>query len=370
MPHLAVRCRAIAEGVPRRTVNDGGSAIIAAMASVLEAAAERLGLSYGTSGGVLALPFARGEIDGQKVRCTWSDRQTRVEALLQPPLDLGLAIHSRGFVELPSLSQGVLLGDANWDAEVFATADDAARAAVLFAGDARSAVLRVNATHASFEMTDKAIAAYALQFDVEALVQAFQLVARAGASVSAARKAVPVAAPIAAHAAALRSFAPDRPLKIEETPLHAHGDVGGARVIVRFVRIGRSDFDLEVRASALEPGQPIGLVVHRESMVDRVKTFLGGQDIETGDPAFDPAFLVRAGEAELALGALDDDVRALLLDLRARFETVALDDAALVLRGAAKKVRPEDLAMVLEAAGTVVERTARAGSAVRRGAYR
>ncbi|MEZ4296230.1 MAG: hypothetical protein R3B70_14760 [Polyangiaceae bacterium] len=66
----------------------------------------------------------------------------------------------------------------------------------------------------------------------------------------------------------------------------------------------------------MEPGTPVGLLVRREGLIDRARTLLGGQDLRTGDAAFDPAFLVQANDPDRALAALDSaDVRALLLEL-------------------------------------------------------
>jgi hypothetical protein len=339
------------------------------MSSSLEVIAGRLGLSYGTKHGFLHVPFVHGEMEGQKVRAVWSDRQTRVEALLDPGLDLGLRVHTRGFVEMPSL-HGVLLGDSNWDGEVSAVADEPARARVLFAGPARAAVLGLNARHTGIAITDDAVGVFVNEWDADVLETAFQLVARTAALVSEARRSVPPAEPLSHHARALRAFAAEHPCHVDETPLHAHGDLGPSRFVAHFVRTGRGAFDLDVRVAPVEPGQGIGLLVRCESAVDRVRTFLGGQDLQTGDAAFDPAFLVRAAEPDRAIAALDPDVRALLLDLRARFEKVTLDDASLSLRGPAARVRPDELGMLLDLASTVVDHVARAGAAVLRGPYR
>jgi hypothetical protein len=89
-----------------------------------------------------------------------------------------------------------------------------------------------------------------------------------------------------------------------------------------------------------------------------------------GDPVFDPAYLVRAEDEKRAIAALDEDVRALLMDLGARFEEVSLEGASLTARTAVSRVRPEDLRMLLEAACAVSDRVSRAASGVTRGAYR
>jgi hypothetical protein len=214
------------------------------------------------------------------------------------------------------------------------------------------------------------VEAYVLQPDEAALVQAFQHVARVAQLIGHARRAVPTATPIEAHAKVLRGFARAGSLAIEDTPMMLAGDLRSARIAARFVRTGRGHFDLVARAEPLEGSLGAGLHVKRESLLDRVKTFAGQQDLQTGDAAFDPAFLVRGDDTAHVIAALDADVRALLLDLARRFEEVTLDEQGLSLRGPAAAIPAEETASLLEAACTVVDRVARASGAVLRGPYR
>lgn len=340
------------------------------MSSLIEEVAQRLGLSYSLKLNPLPTGFAEGQLEGQQVSCAWNERGSRVEALFDPPLDLGLHVHSRGFANMPSLAARVVLGDSNWDDEVMATADDPARAAVLFASDARRSVLGLNAITSYLELSDESVVTHAMVLDVEAVIQALTHVARIAAVIAAERHRVPVARPLLAHAAVLQAFSREHDLMLRETPLDLRGELASAQLVARFVRTGRNEFDLDLRATPLDAPPGFGLVVRRGSALDRVRTFFGGQDILTGDPVFDPAFLARAEDEPRALGALEGDVRALLLDLSARFEEVSLDDAALSARTPVARVRPEDLTMLLEAACTVTERVARAAAAVTRGPYR
>jgi hypothetical protein len=340
------------------------------MSSMMEEVAARTGLTYSLKLTPIPLGSVAGLLEGQRVSCTWSERGSRVEAWFDPPLDLGLHVRSLGFVNLPSLGSRVFLGDSNWDEEVIATADDAARAAVLFASDARRAVLGLNAISAYLEMSDESVATQVQTLDPEAVIQSLTHVARVAARIAVERLAVPVAAPLRAHAEVLRVFASEHELSLRETPLELRGEREGVLLEMWYLRTGRSEFDLEVRATPMEAPEGFGLVVRRESALDRVRTFLGGQDISTGDPVFDPAYLVRAEDEGRAIAALDPDVRALLMDLGARFEEVSLEGAALTARTAVKRVKAEDLRMLLEAACTVSERVARAAAGVTRGAYR
>jgi hypothetical protein len=340
------------------------------MSSMMEEVAVRTGLTYSLKLTPFPLGSAAGVLEGQRVSCTWSERGSRVEAWFDPPLDLGLHVRSLGFVNLPSLGSRVFLGDSNWDEEVVATADDARRAAVLFASDARRAVLGLNAITSYLEMTDESVVTQVAVLDPEAVIQSLTHVARVAARVAAARHAVPVAAPLRAHAEILRGFASDNGLLLRETPLELRREREGVVLEVGYLRTGRSEFDVEVRATPVDAPEGFGLVVKRESALDRVRTFLGGQDIVVGDPVFDPAYLVRAEDEKRAIAALDEDVRALLMDLGARFEEVSLEGASLTARTAVSRVRPEDLRMLLEAACTVSDRVSRGASGVTRGAYR
>jgi hypothetical protein len=340
------------------------------MSSLIQEAASRLGLAYSVKLIPLPSPVAEGKLEGQQVSCAWNERGSRVEARFDPPLDLGLAIRSRGFANLPSLGQRVHLGDSNWDDEVIATADDAERAAVLFAADARRGLLGLNATTAHLEVTDERVVADVSLPDVESIVQALTHAARLASFVAAARLTVPVAAPLRAHAAALRAFAGEHRLQLEQSPLTLWGERTGVRLSAQFVRIGRNAFDVEVRVEPAEASDGFGLRVRRESTLDRVKTLFGGQDILTGDAVFDPMFLVRAEDEARAKGGLGGDVRALLLELARRFEVVSLDDASLVARSPVGRVPAAELVSLLEAACTVTELVGRAAADVSRGPYR
>ncbi len=343
---------------------------MASMQSMFAQAAQRLGLTYGTHPGLLALPFVHGELEGQSVRCSWGDRATKVEALLEPGLDLGLDIQGRNLVLVPTFGRRIVLGDSNWDDEVSATADEPDRAALLFAGEARGAVLRLNAMSWGFEIADDHVAAFSQQYDVDGLVHTFSQVARVASRIAEARKSLPAAGLLSQHAAAFREIARKHRLAVEETPLHLWGRIREVGILAWFVRTGKDAFDLAVRASPAEAGLGAGLLVRRETAMDRVRTFFGGQDLRTGDAVFDPAFLVQAAEAERAIAALDGDVRALLLELRGPFDRMRLEDAGLTLRGPAAKVAASALEGIAESACTVVESVARANAAVQKGPYR
>lgn len=341
------------------------------MSSPFQIIADRLGLTYETRRGLVPIPRVHGVLDGQPVRCVWTDRGTRVDALLDPPLDLGLRVTTRQIVTVSlDLGRDVRLNDSNWDHEVIATADDPPRTRHLLTPAVRAAVLRLNAESMAFELSDQKASVNALQFDVEASIRAVHQVAQLGRAIAEARPKVPPAAPIVAHVAACSAVAAAHGLSVEHVPFRMSGAVRDVTLFVGFHRTGTNQFGIELRAAPVSPPHGFGLVVKPETTLDRVRTFFGGQDLQTGDDAFDPAFLVRAVEEGRALGALDADVRALLLDLKARFQTVTLQDATLTVSGPASAVPGDDMPRVIEMACTIVERVERASAAVARGPYR
>ena len=341
-----------------------------AMWEPFQEAAERLGLSFKLTAGLVAVATVSGTLEGQRVHAAWGDRATAVRAELDPPLDLGLHITSKAFVTLPSLSERVLLGDSNWDDEVVATADEAPRGATLFDGDARRALLGLNASSVDFLVTDDRVESYVMQFDASLLETALHHVARVASLMDRERAKIPVPSVLAAHAEALRRLSRERGLSIEQTPLRVSGVLGPARVTVRSERKGRGTYHLHVRAEPIEGSLGTGLLVRRESLVDRVRKIGGYQDLQTGDAAFDPMFLVQAQDGARALAGLDADARALLVDLARRFECVEIDEGGLTAHGPARMCPAPEMVSLIEAATAVVDRIARASAAELRGPYR
>lgn len=334
----------------------------------MRAVAEQLGLQI-SAAGFLKLPLLHGELDGQKVRARWGDRGSNVAALLDPPLDLGLEIGRMGLFGR-ILPAKLLLNDPNWDMEVDAVCDEPARGALLFAGDARRAVLGLNATSAYLSITDNSVGVLVQDTADGTLAQALQACARTAALIDKARRELPAATVVFEHGEALGRFARENRLSILRTPLVVWGPLRTVNVQVAFPRVGVEKHDARIRVTPAEGKLGEGLLVKRETAVDRVRTFFGGQDLQTGDAAFDPAFLVQAGEAERTVAALDEEVRSLLLDLRGRFDVVVLDESGLTLEGPVARVSPNEIVSLTEAACRVVERVARAIAGARQGPYR
>ena len=340
------------------------------MRNPLRIIADRLGLTYEARQGLIPIPRVHGMLDGQPVRCVWTDRGTRVDALLDPPLDLGLRVTTKQITVSLDLGRDVRLNDSSWDHEVAATADDPPRAVHLLTPAVRAAALRLNAETLGFELSDQRASASGPQFDADASIRALRQVSHLGRAIAEARDKVPPAAPIVPHVAACSAVAATHGLAVEHTPFRTSGAVREVTLFIGFHRTGAGQFAIELRAAPVTAPHGFGLVVKPETTLDRVRTFFGGQDLQTGDAAFDPAFLVRAAEEGRALGALDTDVRALLLDLKARFQTVTLQDATLTVSGPASGVNGDDMPRIIEMACTIVERVERASAAVARGPYR
>lgn len=341
------------------------------MSTILQQIAARLGLPEDpASKGILSYSRLRGQLDGQTVTCAATDRGLQLEALFEPALDLGLDITTRQLTIIPTFGRKVSLDDSSFDDELDATADDPRRAAGLFSDSLRGAILGLNATNLHVAMKDDRVTVTVPLFDLKAALDGLPKLARIAALVAEARRHVEAAEQLGPYLDALVAFGGPRGLRFEKTPLSAAGTLRDVAPAVRCARRGRGAFDMEVRATPVDGAAGMGLLVRRESMLDRARTLLGGQDLRTGDAVFDAAFLVQAQEAERATLALDGDVRALMLELRGRFDEVTLVDAGLTLRGPVQRLRPRDVEMVLEAASTVVQHVARASGAVLRGPYR
>lgn len=332
--------------------------------------ADTLGLTFEPSRGLTFAPRVHGVLDGRPVRCTWGDQGARIEGLLEPPLDFGLHIATKNVT--PSLDFGsrIVLGDSSWDDELHATADEPGRAGAAMTPDVRAAVLLLNAENAGITITDEKITAAALQYDVQASIRALRKVVNVARVLDEARSAAAPPASITPLVAACKAFAAECSLSFANTPCRVNGTLRDVALSLAFRRTGKARFTLGLRAAPVAAPHGFGLVVRPESTLDRVRTFFGAQDVHTGDPTFDPAFLVQAAEEERARSALDPDVRALLLDLRRHFEKVTLHDATLTLETPAAPLRPEDLAPTIEMACTIVSSVERASAATPRGPYR
>ncbi len=63
------------------------------------------------------------------------------------------------------------------------------------------------------------------------------------------------------------------------------------------------------------PGLPAGLAIYRENAFLKITKVFGAQDVATGDPEFDSAFVVKGKDPESVLRWLDDSRRRAILSL-------------------------------------------------------
>ncbi|MEZ4307005.1 MAG: hypothetical protein R3F14_03010 [Polyangiaceae bacterium] len=154
---------------------------------MIQALAEKFGLSLERR--ALQPHCAAGELDGQRVIAAISSQGTLIDAVLRPPLDLGLSLSTRAFTFAPTFGRRIHLGDSSWDDELNATADEPDRARVLFRdSDLRGAVLMLNATNLGFEMTDHRVRILVGMNQFEDAGAALPKVARVANLVAAARR--------------------------------------------------------------------------------------------------------------------------------------------------------------------------------------
>ena len=114
---------------------------------------------------------------------------------------------------------------------------------MLLASGARRAVLGLNAISAHLEISDESVVTQVTSLDPEAVIQSLTHVVRVAARIAAERLAVPVAAPLRAHAEVLRVFANERDLGLRETPMELRGEREGVSLELWYLRTGPSELD-------------------------------------------------------------------------------------------------------------------------------
>jgi hypothetical protein len=314
----------------------------------IEEAAGKLGLSARGR-------EAEGVVDGVpiSVELSLTDQQTHifVRGHLQPPLDLGLGMHRRQVV-LTGLS-AVETHDEDLDAEFAVSGDDPARTRVLFTASVCKHLVALNRAPFDFSLHDGGCAffqPYGVGANASWIVQATHAAARTVTLLDQTRSILPPAAPLAAHAEALRPLAAARGLAFATAPLSVSGLLEGRPLSLAAVRAGRRRHHLAARAP-FETELGLGLALRRERLVDGIVTFLGGQDVTIGDEAFDRRFLVRVRPEHAARipTLLDAEARAALLSLDERAGNVSIDDAGVTVAPIDPHVPPETVAWALDA---------------------
>jgi hypothetical protein len=305
---------------------------------------------------------AAGVVDGRRVDLgitlsANAGASYAVRAHLEPALDLGLDVRERRlgrFGEAP-----VMTGHPDVDAEFEIAADEPDRVRELFMADLRAEVATLYRSSLDLRLHDGGCAVYATEgfyvVDDAWLDRAVRGAVRVVALMDEARRFVAAARPLSGHAEALRAIAAARGLAVSTAPLALTGTVEGHAVAVGATRTGRRKHHLHAEV-ALETDLGLGLAVRRQGLLDEVRTLLGGQDLQIGDAAFDPRFLVRADRAERVAHLLDAEVRAALLAVDARAGEVTLTDRALRVEPIRVDRAPETLGWLVE---TLVETAAK-----------
>jgi hypothetical protein len=109
------------------------------------------------------------------------------------------------------------------------------------------------------------------------------------------------------------------------------GQLGSVYVHVHSVRTDCLHYQLEVSVRFPEP-LALGLDVQPTGVLDKVAVFFGGQDIQTGQPAFDGAFRVKAADTAGAVQLLDPGRAARILQLQANAGPTLINDEGIAVR--------------------------------------
>jgi hypothetical protein len=329
--------------------------------SELLRAAEGLGLAVRDGA-------ASGTIDGRRVSLGFELTGSRegmtavVRGWLDPRLDLGLDMHRRAAA--PLVEPEPVTGNTDLDGEFSITGDEPARVRELLDPPLCAHLVALHRAAHDLRLRDAGCSFFGLYglYDAdEGWVE--RAVAAAAATVGLmdeARSRVRPAAPIAPHAAALRAFAGARGLGHADTPLRVRGSVEGRSIEVGATRTGRGRHHLHARAG-FEAELGIGLRIHRQGILDALRTLLGGQDILVGDAAFDARFLIRADpeRAGRVAALFDAGARAALLEVDARVGAVAVDERGVSVDPIPVDVDPGDVVRVIDTLTEVTGRVAR-----------
>lgn len=290
-----------------------------------------------------------------------------VHGHLDPPLDLGLSTANRKLGRLIEV-EGVT-GNPEIDAEIDVDGDDHARVRALFRGPLEEVVLRLYRSALELQIHDDGVLiTQHTGFEVADatwLSRALQGVAEVMSALEEARRSLPVAAELVQHQAAAAAIARAHGLAQSTSPLLISGPIDGRPFHLGARRVGARKYRLFAR-SGLETPLGVGLAVRRQTLLDDVRTLLGGQDIIVGDEAFDRRFLIRGERADRVPVLLDRRTRGHLLSLDERFGAVAVDDHGITVDPIPLDFQLDEMVilveLVTEAAGYLAENLIHGGS--------
>lgn len=122
------------------------------------------------------------------------------------------------------------------------------------------------------------------------------------------------------------------------------GTIDGRNVVIDTYTEGSGDSStVYTRYRVEHPSLSMGLDLHRQGMFSRVTKFFGRQDVDTGDVAFDDAFIVQADDLTSLRHLLTPSVRSGLLRLLAAYPGVRVSDTAITSRKPKYEKSPEVL---------------------------
>lgn len=316
--------------------------------AIVVGAASKLGLT-------VQIQEATGLVEGRPIRIKLEPfgEQVRlvVHSRLDPPLDLGLTMR-RNELTL-NLPGKVTTGSDDLDSEFTVKGDDPSRVRELFTEDLAGhlfalhrAALDLWVHDRGCEISDK----HGFALDEAWVIRAAEGAARTVALLDASRAKLRAAAPFAAHAEALSTFAAARDLTFTSTPLTVAGLLDGRPIRLGSERTSRNRYHLTARAS-FESALGLRLSVQRREFFDRLSAMFGVQGLRVGDAAFDRRFLVEANPPEAAriVALFDREARLALLALDERIGPLTLDDRAVTLGPIPPAVAPEALVWAMDA---------------------
>ncbi len=306
-------------------------------------------------------PCAEGTFGGRLMWLTFVKRDDgqvpAVLAPLRPALDLGLEVRNSAFTSATGPST---IGHVHLDQEYVFGADEGSRARALFDDALADRVYQLHCACWSVHITDTRVTitgdTVSGRWSADGLRAAFDV----AALIDAARDRIPPAAAVGPHVEAWARLGAALGAQLSRTPLRLTGTVQALHLECLAPRLGHRRHQLEL-ALHREQALAAGLRVSPTRMVDRLGVWLGGQDVEVGDAAFDAAFRVRVegGHAEAVRGAFDFGTRALVLGARDSGATIELDDAGVRATFDAS-ADPGALPSVVEPLAEVAQRIERA----------
>ncbi len=266
----------------------------------------------------------------------------------RPPRRPDVGLHAHGASVLPCLDRKVETGDAAFDG-VFVThaaprEEDAAR--VILARSVTRVLRRLAGVGWPVLTDDALVFTFSLQSTTaEEVTARVRWCVECALAVSERAAALDAPHPLrqTGVAAAFEAEARARAMAFQRNALCAEGAVKKGYLTVRWRTRAPTSVDhftppeeavgWRARLRFDEP-LGVGLTLRPARLTDRVKSAVGLRDLQTGDDAFDRAWLIEARDEPGAKALLHGDARRWLTDLAALGVTVALDDEGVAFEGA------------------------------------